>query len=189
MRIMKHVRTLHIYVSMFGLIILLFFSVTGFTLNHAEWFASDEPRVVEVAGQVEVSLLAEPDKFAVVEALRRNLHLTGGVDSFEIEEEQCHIEFKRPGSHAHVNVNRMTGIVTAEVTSFGAMAVINDLHMGRDSGAGWSLLIDISAWLMVFVSLSGIVLLLSLRKRRKAGLIAMVVGLLVSFAVYVWLVP
>lgn len=189
MRIMKHVRTLHIYVSMFGLIILLFFSVTGFTLNHAEWFASAEPRMVEVAGQVDVKLLAEPDKLAVVETLRRDLHLTGGVDSFETEEEQCRIEFKRPGSHSHVNINRITGAVTGDVTSFGAMAVINDLHMGRDSGAGWSLLIDITAWLMVFVSLSGMVLLLSIRKRRNTGLIAMVVGLLVCVAVYVWLVP
>lgn len=34
-------------------------------------------------------------------------------------------------------------------------AVINDLHKGRDSGDTWQWLIDISAVLLAFVSLTG----------------------------------
>jgi hypothetical protein len=186
---MKLVRTLHIYVSMFGLLVLLFFSITGFTLNHADWFGADEPRNSPLAGRMDVKLLAEPDKLAVVEALRRDLRLSGSVDSFDIDDDQCQIDFKRPGSHAHVAVDRATGTITGEATSFGAMALLNDLHMGRDSGASWSLLIDASAWLMTFVSLSGMALLLQLPKRRRLGLIAMAVGLAASVVVYVCLVP
>ena len=31
-------RWLHIYLSMFSLAVVLFFSVTGITLNHPDWF-------------------------------------------------------------------------------------------------------------------------------------------------------
>ena len=42
-------------------------------------------------------------------------------------------------------------------TRFGLVAVINDLHKGCDSGSGWSVVIDLSAVLMVLVSLTGLV--------------------------------
>src|SRR4051812_8291779 len=38
-------RWLHIYLSMFGLAAVLFFSVTGLTLNHPDWFGETERRV------------------------------------------------------------------------------------------------------------------------------------------------
>ena len=34
-------RWLHIYLSMLGFTALIFFSVTGITLNHADWFFAD----------------------------------------------------------------------------------------------------------------------------------------------------
>src|SRR4051794_2876788 len=42
---------LHIYLSMFGLAAVLFFSITGLTLNHPDWFAGAE-RSVEAEGRV-----------------------------------------------------------------------------------------------------------------------------------------
>ena len=38
-------RWLHIHLSMFGLAVVLFFSVTGLTLNHPDWFGEPERRV------------------------------------------------------------------------------------------------------------------------------------------------
>ncbi len=35
-------RTLHIYLTAFGAVMMLFFSVTGFMLNHKEWFGPKE---------------------------------------------------------------------------------------------------------------------------------------------------
>ena len=40
----------------------------------------------------------------------------------------------------------------------GFVALLNDLHKGRDSGRAWSFVIDLSAVLMALVSLSGLVL-------------------------------
>jgi len=75
------------------------------------------------------------------------------------------------------------------VTRMGFVAVINDLHKGRDSGAGWSLLVDLSAILMIVVSVTGLVLILFLRRHLVNGLLIAATGALLSALAYVWLVP
>src|SRR6267154_2713222 len=43
-------RTIHIYLTMAGLGLMLFFAVTGFTVNHEDWFGATTPRMRNVAG-------------------------------------------------------------------------------------------------------------------------------------------
>jgi uncharacterized protein len=71
----------------------------------------------------------------------------------------------------------------------GVFAVLNDLHKGRDSGKGWGWLIDISADLLTLVSLTGLLMLLFLKKRRLSGLIITVVGVIICYMVYLIFVP
>lgn len=71
----------------------------------------------------------------------------------------------------------------------GVFAVLNDLHKGRDSGKGWGWLIDISAVLLTLVSLTGLLMLLFLKKRRLSGLIITVVGGTICYMVYLIFVP
>ena len=51
------VRWLHIYVSVLGFLALLFFALTGFTLNHAEWLCRGQEQVREMQGSIEPGLL------------------------------------------------------------------------------------------------------------------------------------
>ena len=71
----------------------------------------------------------------------------------------------------------------------GAAALLNDLHKGRDSGKAWSWLIDVSAVFLTFVSVTGIVLILFLQKRRFTGLMAGAVGVALCGIVYMLWVP
>jgi uncharacterized protein len=51
----------------------------------------------------------------------------------------------------------------------------------------WAAVIEISAILMVLVSLSGLVLIFFLHKKLRSGLIALAVGTALSYVVYqVW---
>jgi len=45
-------RWLHIYASMFGLAAVLFFSVTGVTLNHPHWFFASAERSERAEGRL-----------------------------------------------------------------------------------------------------------------------------------------
>ena len=69
------------------------------------------------------------------------------------------------------------------------VAVMNDLHKGRDSGSTWSWVIDISAVLMTLVSATGLVLLLYLKRRRLSGLVTGVVGTIIIVLIYLFAVP
>ena len=46
-RFLDYCRTIHIYLSMFGLLVMFLFGLTGFTVNHEDWFKATTPRVVE----------------------------------------------------------------------------------------------------------------------------------------------
>jgi len=50
-------RWLHTYVSLLGFLALLFFAVTGFMLNHAEWFYRGEAAMRRMQGRIDPALL------------------------------------------------------------------------------------------------------------------------------------
>ena len=200
-------RWLHIYVSMFGLAAVLFFSVTGITLNHPDWFFGETERSVQAEGEVDPKWLhldepgrrrptSPPDpsrevaKLEVVEHLRqgpRDPRRTGRVPGRRGRVPRS--TFKGPGYAADAFIDRETGHYNLTQTYHGFVAVINDLHKGRDTGPAWSVLIDVSAVLLTLISLTGLVLLFYLKLRRVPGLIVAIVGTIFVLALYLWGVP
>ena len=186
-------RWLHIYVSMASFGILFFFAVTGLTLNHADWFFSDQAATTKSKGTVPIDWVktgvASVAKLEVVEHLRREHGVRGLLGEFRVEDDRCSASFRGPGYAAEALVDRATGAYELSVTRMGFIAVINDLHKGRDSGAGWSLVVDLSAILMIVVSVTGLVLILFLRRHVVNGLLIAAAGALLSALAYRWLVP
>lgn len=183
-------RWLHIYVSMASFVILFFFAATGLTLNHAEWFAAHQ-RTVQLRGAMDPRWLqpADSQRLHVVEHLRQAHHIGGALSDFRIDDAQLSVSFKGPGYTADAIIDRASGRYELTETRMGLGAVMNDLHKGRDSGRVWSWLIDASAIVMCFVSLSGLVLLFYLSKRRLPGLAVAAAGAAVCYALYVLYVP
>ena len=186
-------RWLHIYLSMVSFFILLFFAVTGLTLNHTEWFA-DQQVTKTFNGSLNKSWVSGKDsttiaRLEIVEFVRKQHAIGGAVSEFTTDENQCAISFSGPGYSADVFVNKEDGSYEISETKTGLFGIINDLHKGRDSGNAWKWLIDISAILMTVVSLSGLVMLFFLKKKRLAGIILMIVGTLISLIVYLLWVP
>jgi len=186
-------RWLHIYLSMFSFIILLFFAVTGITLNHTEWFA-DQQKTTSMNGKLNLQWVSVKDtariaKLNIVEFLRNTHGIKGAVGEFSIDENQCTISFNGPGYTADAFVNREDGSYEVSETKTGIWGVLNDLHKGRDSGKTWGWLIDASAVLMVLVSMTGLIMLFFLKKKRVSGILIMVLGGLISYLVYRIFVP
>ncbi len=199
-------RWLHIYLSMFGLATVLFFSVTGITLNHPNWFFSKAERTVESKGQLDPKWLrprtpssgdeqaasnspGPVDKLEVVEHLRKAHDIRGAMSEFRIDEYECLVTFKGPGYAADVFIDRETGGYEVSQTFHGFVAVINDLHKGRDTGPIWSVVIDVSAALMTLISLTGLILLFYLKLRRMPGLVVTLVGAVLIVAIFFLYVP
>jgi hypothetical protein len=182
-------RWLHIYLSMVSFGIVLFFAVTGLTLNHAEWFTG-QARTQQIKGQVDLNLVhGDVDKLAVVEHLRNTDGVKSALSDFHVEDSQCEVSFKGPGYTADAFIDRETGKYDLTITRNGIVAVLNDLHKGRDTGTVWSYIIDISASLMTLISLTGLALIFFLQKRRMPGLIAIGIGAVLCLVVYYVWVP
>ena len=192
-RVAKATRWLHIYGSMLSLALVLFFAITGITLNHQDWFAAQQ-QTIERQGTLDRSWLktADPegvDKLRVVEYLRSVQGLRGAVSEFRIDDTQGEVVFKGPGYEASVMVNRANGAFNVTESRMGLAAIVNDLHKGRDTGGVWRVAIDVAAGLLVFISLTGLVLLYFVHKYRLAGVILFSAGALASYVVYAAWVP
>jgi uncharacterized protein len=181
-------RWLHTYLSMLSFAILLFFAVTGLTLNHAEWFDS-HTRPAMFHGTLNKAWVNAPNQDGVakddLEKFFRQTHRTkGALSDIHVDGDQCEIVFKGPGYEADATIDRATGNYDLSISPFSLVAVLNDLHKGRDTGKIWSNVIDFSAVLMTLVSLTGLTLIFFLTKRRFSSLLLVVVGGFLCWLVY-----
>jgi len=182
-------RWLHIYLSMISFAIVFFFAVTGLTLNHAEKF-NDQLKSTQEKGKLQLNWVNAKDtlriaKLEIVEWLRKQHNIKAALTDFRIDDSQIAVSFKGPGYAADAFINRETGGYDLTKTSAGFVGIINDLHKGRDTGSGWSVFIDVSAILLTLVSLSGMLLLLFIKRKRVSGLIVAALGLLIAYLVYI----
>jgi hypothetical protein len=192
-RLARYSRWLHVYVSMASFVVVFFFAVTGLTLNHIEWFAGSE-RTTEVKGTLDPGWTKTADdkdvkKLEIVEHFRKAHGVHGEVSDFRLDEAQCSVSFKAPGYAADVFIDRGTGAYELTVSKMGFAAIVNDLHKGRDSGPVWKAMIDLSAALLTFVSLTGLILIYFIHKHRFSGLLALAGGAAVAGLVYAFFVP
>ena len=182
-------RWLHLYLSMVSFAIVLFFAVTGLTLNHADWFDAEQ-KTSHRTGAVPLTWLsATPSRLEIVEHLRTTEKVHGAVSDFRVDPDQLAVSFKAPGYTADSFIDTHTGHYDLTITSSGFVAILNDLHKGRDSGPAWSRLIDASAILLTLVSLSGLLLLFFVYKRLVAGLIVAGAGAILCWLIYLRFVP
>jgi hypothetical protein len=188
-QIMVLSRWLHIYLSMASFGILFFFAVTGLTLNHGEWF-NKQQHTVQFHGAMDRKYLAnDAGKMDVVEYLRNTHGIHGAMKDFRAEDTDWSVAFKGPGYSADAIIDRATGRYELTETRMGFFAVLNDLHKGRDTGTAWARVIDLSAVLMTLVSLTGLLLIFFLQKKRLSGLLAAGAGAMLCYLAYLAWVP
>ena len=90
--LVKSCRYLHVYLTLFGLALLLFFSVTGFMLNHEDWFLP--PYTTQ--GKIPKELLdqAGEDRVPLIDKLKDDFAIQGEMVSFKAEEGVYHLGFE-----------------------------------------------------------------------------------------------
>ena len=182
-------RLIHVYTSMFALLIVLFFGLTGITLNHPQWSFGDEVDTTSAAGTLPFApTLADGsvDYLSISEFVRDEYGVHGSVDSFDTTNGEASIAFKNAGYAADVFVDVETGEYELTVEQQGWVAVLNDLHKGRGTGTGWKWVIDVAAGFLVLISVTGLVMQFFLRKRRRSAFISVGLGAAATI-VLIWL--
>jgi hypothetical protein len=197
-------RRLHVYISMALLLVVLFFSVTGITLNRPTLFESSKPQIQSYSLALPGNIFfikndrVSPDVEAFHTFLRNQTNVSGTPSDLDVYIEtedgelvigEVSMDFKGPGYNATVFADIVTNTVEVETTDYGVIALLNDLHKGRNSGDVWKWFIDITALLMIFFVITGVCLLLPKKKTLNTSIKWTFVGSLVSLAVYFAAVP
>ncbi|WP_318450469.1 PepSY-associated TM helix domain-containing protein [Photobacterium leiognathi] len=197
-------RRLHIYISMALLLVVLFFAITGITLNRPEVFVSDSPNITEQQLTLPTELFSSqqgefvPNTKALLDYLSQYANVSGtpsevevftDLDGNELIEGEISFDYKGPGYSATVFIDMTTAEATIESTHYGIIAVLNDLHKGRNSGEVWKWFIDITAVLMIFFVLTGVCLLLPKKKTLITSMKWMGAGSIITALIYLAFVP
>lgn len=175
-------RLFHLLLGLSGLWLMLFFSVTGFMLNHEDWFGMDEPQRTVETGVTPKEYVEGPDKLLVVEHLRSQFGIVGRLETFEVEEEELHVLFKKPGLEVEAVIQREDGSTILTRESRGLAGWLTDLHRGKTTTVPWGVAIDLTSILFLLIAVSGLLLWFTLYGRRRLGLYVLSAGLVVSIA-------
>lgn len=179
---LKKLHEWHWISSAICLIGMLLFAVTGFTLNHAGQIES-KPKVetrdaqlpedllkklqeaqvqsAEAASNIVVSVPAEVDGW-----LKQQIKVSAKGFAVEWSEDEAYVPMPRPGGDAWLRVDLKEGEVEYETTDRGWISYLNDLHKGRNTGAAWSLFLDVFAIGCLVFCLTGLLILKMHAQRR-----------------------
>jgi uncharacterized protein len=171
-------RRLHVYISMGTLLLVLFFALTGITLNHPDLAFGSRYVRSDAAGALPPGWTTESgtDWLVVAETLRSEHGVRGQVSDRYEDDFGGQLSFRAPGYAADLFFDRRAATYELVTESEGWVAVLNDLHRGRYAGSAWRWIVDASGVFLIVVSLTGLVLLLLLRKIRPAGLLVALAG-------------
>ena len=172
--------------------LLIFFSVTGVTLNHLEWISSKkEPQLWQ--GQVDQIVLDEfrpPATDLLLEWMGTKHSLTAASNiEWDEDAQEVLLDYPFPAGYAYVIVNVTDGHYSIDFQNGSFWQILNDLHKGRHAGQAWSWLIDISALFMLLFSITGLIILWQNRPKRKLGITLTLLGTATPILMFFLLVP
>ncbi|OUL57443.1 PepSY-associated TM helix domain-containing protein [Pseudoalteromonas ulvae] len=182
-------RAIHVYVSMALLMMMIFFAITGITLNHPQWFDGDG-----VSHTAQASLPSYLTALSTTERAQALPHYVASqfamdFSNADISEEEISIVQKGPGTYKSLLIDLVEGESYFESIEYGFVAILNDLHKGRNSGLVWSWVLDISAILMLLFSITGALLLIPQQRRMKKSLFYMSVATCSCVAIFFIFTP
>lgn len=177
---LKHLHQWHWVSAAACLIGMVLFSITGFTLNHASAITA-KPEVTTTHAGLPSALLAPLQEEAAKEGatdralpadleqwLLEQMSVRVTDAKTEWSEDEIYVSLPRPGGDAWLTIDLEGGEVTHELTDRGWISYFNDLHKGRNTGAAWSLFIDVFAFAALIFAVTGLFLLKMHSNHRPA---------------------
>jgi hypothetical protein len=181
-------RTLHIYISLVGFLMFGFFAVTGILLNH-DSFGFDQTNSTQKKISLPVEIARVGDQAAVAAALQDALGMRLSVTQYNARPDEIDATMAGPGQRAQVAIHRQDGAAEVTLESRGMAGRLADLHKGAESGGVWRAVLDAVSVLLAVSSLTGLIIVMSLPRRRKWGLFAASAGTVAAGLAYLIWVP
>jgi hypothetical protein len=188
-------RAWHGYLSALAFLALIFFAVTGLMLNHPEWTPNKGERPVKTQTLTlprdvlaRARAAADPGR-ALAADIGARTQLLGAFQSGEMVDDQALLRLEGPRGATDVTVDMATGAAEISLEPARLVDTLNDLHRGKNAGKAWKLVIDLTAVVVLALSLIGYLLFFSLRFRLRTSLLLTAASLLALVGVVLGLTP
>jgi hypothetical protein len=197
------IRDLHLYLGLFISPFILVFAISTIFFNHAWNPSGSNPKSADNVQKMSASIKTPPiaeDKGVDIEQAKqilRQLGVSGEIDyiSHRKQENRLVIPVVKPGQRITINVDLNSQMAQVERRHTGLWDAMMYLHkspgMHNVKIRGnwfftrfWRLLADITVYLTLFISASGIYMWTVIKAERKIGLIMLGLGC-VSFVLIV----
>jgi len=176
---------------------MLMFAITGFTLNHAADIKA-APKRVERTAVLPQDLLRQvqaartsggPLPPPVRDWARASLKArTSAETPVEWSDGEAFVDLPGPGADASLSIDLAKGEARYEKTSRGAVAYLNDLHKGRNTGGAWKLFLDVFVLGCVVFCVTGLILLQLHSWQRRSTWPLVAAGLVIPLLLALFLV-
>lgn len=189
----RQLRLWHGYLSAAAFLILIFFAATGLLLNHPDWFAGELPPAVEQEVQlspaeIEALRTANVPGERLVELLDGRVETAGAYLEGNLLGDDLFVRLQGVKGSTTLIADLRDGRVAVTLEPEHPLNVLNELHRGERAGEAWRWLIDISAVLLIALSIVGYSIFLSLRNRLSTALALTGLSLLAMVGLFVFLV-
>lgn len=185
-------RVIHIYLSSALFALMIFFSITGFTLNHAHWFSSNSNQTLfNTPLPKDFGFDFANPKVDQLTRYLKNQYTLDNVRSVDIDpiDQLISLDYPLPNGYAFASFDFAQHQLEVEYQLGSGIGLLNDLHKGRHTGEVWSWLIDACAWLFCFFSITGFILIFQNKKYRRDSVIASIAGTFTPIIMFILCVP
>jgi len=183
-------RKLHIYIGLFLLFFILFFSLSGLLLNNGQWeFASfwKERKESEISSAVTIP--EDMDSTALLQHFMKELKLSGEINNVKLTPESADFRIVKPGTNQDIHVDYKSATSIRKEMVFNWWGKIRILHTFNGSDKNnpdlqpnwfvtriWRGTMDVLAIGMIFLCISSWIMWFIIRKNYPAGWIALMFG-------------
>ena len=187
-------RMLHGYLSAAAFLLLMFFATSGLLLNHPSWFGADsqdaEPIIVALDfDALQSAQSSETPERAFEELVRNATRVQGQLKDASISDSDAMLRFAGVKGGTDVFIDFELAEAEVETSKANLTSIIHDLHRGKDAGKVWKFMIDITAILILAMSVIGLILFFSLRFRLGNAIRIMGATMALFIALFVFFVP
>ena len=183
--LIRWLRTVHGWVGLWGAAAGLLLGISGFLLNHRAMMKLPTGTPVVSTVQLPLPQPAPDTPAALSDWIRAELGVSGRAGRVQreparhvawgerdvVQPEHWQLSFASPAARTEVDYWVGNGYATVKRTDDSALGMLKNLHKGTGLTAGWVLLLDTFAGALVALSLTGVLLWVSVHRRRVVGLV------------------
>ena len=184
-------RKFHIYIGLFLLLFILFFSLSGLLLNHSQWkFASfwKERNETEIITPLIIPI--NVDSVFMIPYIMKQLNLSGEISNVSLTPDSINFRVMKPGTNQDIHIDFKSGMSDQKKMVFnwwGKLRILHTFNGSDKMNPGvkpnwlvtriWRLSMDVIASGLIFLCISSWIMWYKIRNDYSMGLIVLILGM------------